>query len=31
MMQIGDTIYINASLCDEYYEPVNNIVSIDLT
>jgi Icc-related predicted phosphoesterase len=31
MMKIGDTIYINASLCDEYYEPVNNIVSIDLT
>jgi Icc-related predicted phosphoesterase len=31
MMKIGDTLYINASLCDEYYEPVNNIVSIDLT
>lgn len=31
MMQIGDTVYINASLCDEYYEPVNNIISIELT
>lgn len=30
-MQIGDTLYINAALCDESYEPVNNIVSIDLT
>lgn len=29
--QIGDTLYINASLCDEKYEPVNNIISIDLT
>lgn len=30
-IQIGDTLYINASLCDEYYEPVNNIVTIELT
>ena len=30
-MQIGNTLYINASLCDENYEPTNNIVSIDLT
>jgi Icc-related predicted phosphoesterase len=30
-IQIGDTLYINASLCDEYYEPVNNIVRIELT
>jgi Icc-related predicted phosphoesterase len=30
-MQIGDTLYINASLCDENYDPVNNIVIIDLT
>ena len=30
-MQVGDTLYINASLCDENYDPVNNIVTIDLT
>ena len=30
-LQIDDTIYINASLCDENYDPVNNIVSIELT
>jgi Icc-related predicted phosphoesterase len=30
-LQIDDTLYINASLCDELYEPVNNIVSIELT
>ena len=30
-IQIGNTLYINASLCDESYEPVNNIVSIELT
>ena len=30
-MQIGDTLYVNASLCDENYEPVNNIITIDLT
>lgn len=30
-IQIDDTLYINASLCDENYDPVNNIVSIELT
>ena len=30
-LQIGDTLYINASLCDENYDPVNNIVTIELT
>ena len=30
-LQIGDTLYINASLCDEKYDPVNNIVTIELT
>ena len=29
--QIGDTLYINASLCDENYDPVNDIITIDLT
>ena len=30
-LQIEDTLYINASLCDENYDPVNNIVTIDFT
>lgn len=30
-MQVGDTLYINASLCDENYDPVNDIITIDLT
>jgi predicted phosphodiesterase len=30
-IQIDKTIYINGALCDEHYEPTNNIVSIDLT
>mgnify|MGYP003291242387 FL=1 len=30
-LQIDDTLYINASLCDEHYEPANYIVSIELT
>ena len=28
--KIGDTLYINASLCDEDYEPTNNIITIEL-
>ena len=31
MIEIGDTLYINGSLCDESYEPINNIVSINLS
>ena len=30
-INIDNTNYINASLCDENYEPVNNIISIELT
>ena len=30
-IQIGDTLYINASLCDENYEPTNNIITIELS
>jgi Icc-related predicted phosphoesterase len=30
-LQIDDTLYINASLCDEDYDPANYIVSIELT
>ena len=30
-IQIGNTFYINASLCDEDYEPVNDIVTIEIT
>ena len=30
-MQVGDTLYINAALCDEHYDPVNDIITIDLT
>lgn len=30
-VQIGDTLYINASLCNEDYEPLNDIITIDLT
>jgi Icc-related predicted phosphoesterase len=30
-LQIGDTLYISASLCDEDYDPANYIVSIELT
>jgi Icc-related predicted phosphoesterase len=29
-IQLGDTLYINASLCDENYDPVNDIVTIEL-
>jgi Icc-related predicted phosphoesterase len=29
--QIGDTIFINASLCNEDYEPINDIVTIELS
>ena len=31
MMKIGNTLYINASLCDENYDPVNDFITIDLT
>ena len=31
MMQVGDTLYVNAALCDENYDPVNDIITIDLT
>ena len=30
-IEIDNTLYINASLCDENYDPTNNIVSIELT
>lgn len=30
-IQIEDTLYINASLCDENYDPTNNIITIELT
>ena len=30
-IQIGDTLYINASLCDENYDPTNNIITIKLS
>lgn len=30
-VQIGDTLYINASLCNEDYDPMNDIITIDLT
>ena len=30
-MLIDNTMYINASLCDENYNPTNNIITIDLT
>ena len=30
-IQIGNTIYVNGSLCDENYNPVNNIVTIELS
>ena len=30
-IQIGNTIYINASLCNEDYEPLNDIITIELT
>lgn len=30
-VKIDNTIYINASLCNENYDPVNNIISIDLS
>ena len=30
MIKIEETIYINGSLCDEMYDPVNDIVSIDI-
>jgi Icc-related predicted phosphoesterase len=30
-VQMGDTLYINASLCNEDYEPLNDIITIDLT
>ena len=31
MINIDNTIYINASLCDEFYEPTNKIITIELT
>lgn len=30
-LQIDSTLYINGSLCDENYDPVNDIISIELT
>lgn len=30
-IQIGNTVYINASLCNEDYEPLNDIITIELT
>ena len=30
-LQIDNTLYINASLCDESYNPTNDIISIELT
>lgn len=30
-MQGENTLYINAALCDEKYDPVNDIITIDLT
>lgn len=30
-IQIEDTLYINASLCDENYDPTNNIITIELS
>jgi Icc-related predicted phosphoesterase len=31
MLQVGDTLYINAALCNEDNDPINNIITIDLT
>ena len=31
MIKIDNTLYINASLCDENYDPVNDFITIDFT